>query len=26
MPYFGVQDHSRSVNSATIESQCTTSY
>jgi len=25
-PYFGVQDHSRSLNSAPIKSQCTTSY
>jgi len=24
--YFGVQDHPRSLNSKTIESQCTTSY
>jgi len=24
--YFGVQGHSRSLNSAPIESQCTTSY
>jgi len=25
-PYFGVQGHSRSLNSAPIESQCTISY
>jgi len=25
-PYFGVQGHLRSLNSAPIESQCTTSY
>jgi len=25
-PYFGVQGHSRSLNSASIESQCTISY
>jgi len=25
-PYFGVQGHSRSLNSVPIESQCTTSY
>jgi len=25
-PYFGVQGHSKSLNSAPIENQCTTSY
>jgi len=25
-PYFGVQGHTRSLNSAPIESECTTSY
>jgi len=25
-PYFGIQDHPRSLNSVAIECQCTTSY